>query len=159
MAGQRTGPARGFVDGLLSSSAWSFAGILLFALLELAASVALLTPRRMVSLPPALLMKNARDDYARITILSYRLKYRTRAPLTVVYLGASTAQRALFDGLAPAPIEARLRKKVGERVDFYPLFASGETVEETALLVHQLPKGFRGVVAMVSPRTRISRTG
>jgi hypothetical protein len=139
----------GFLAGLIRPSGASLLGMILFAFVEVVVALVLFTPRRMASLPPVILMKNARDDYARVTFLTYRLKYGPRAPLSVVYLGPSTAQRALFDSLEPRPIEARLGRMVGRDVDFYSLYAAGETIEESALLAHQLPAGFRGVVAMV----------
>ncbi len=138
-----------FVAGLIRPSGASLLGMILFALAEIVVAVVIFTPRRMATLPPVVLMKNARDDYARITFLTYRLKYGARGPLTVVYLGPSTAQRALLDSLDPRPIEARLGKLVGSPVDFYSLYAAGETVEETALLAHQIPADFHGVVAIV----------
>jgi hypothetical protein len=138
-----------FVAGLLRPSGASLVGMILFALAETLAALWIFTPRHMAVLPPVILMNNGRDDYARITFLAYRLEYEARPRLSVVYLGPSTAQRALFDSLEPAPIEAFLRARVGEDVDFYSLYAAGETVEESAILAHHLPDHFRGVVVMV----------
>jgi hypothetical protein len=138
-----------FGAGLLRPSASSFAGMILFALVELTFAASLITPRHLASLPPVLLMTSARDDYARVALETYRIRYLPRAPLAVAYLGASTAQRAIYDDMTPRFIEHRLKNKVGQKVDFYPLIAAGETIQESALLVHQLPKEFRGVIAMV----------
>ena len=137
-----------FYKGLFGTSGVSLLGGLGLALLELLLCVVFVTPRRVAALDPLLLMRHARDDYARITLLALKLKQRPGA-LSVVYLGSSIAQRALYDSLDPAPIERRLTALVGEPITFYSLYASAETVRESELLVEQIPEGFRGLVTMV----------
>src|SRR5207237_1235357 len=69
--------------------------------------------------------------------------------LSVVYLGASTAHRALLDSWDPRPIERELTRRVGEPVRFYSLYCAGQTLREADLLLGYVPERFRGVVVLV----------
>ncbi|HVY47109.1 MAG TPA: hypothetical protein VHB21_14575 [Minicystis sp.] len=136
-------------DGLSNPSAASMFGALAFAAVEILACTFGLTPRRVAALSPYTLMKSEADDYARVTVLALRLKLERPGALSVVYLGPSSAHRALLDSWDPRPIERALTAKIGEPVHFYSLYCAGQTLEESLLLVHQIPRGFRGVVTLV----------
>jgi hypothetical protein len=141
---------REFTTGLLSNSGVSLVGGIVLALLELALFAAFATPRHLAEVSPWLAMRHRRDDYARATILTLRMnRHAASGRLSVVYLGSSVAQRALYDSFDPKPIEKGLSFQTGAPVDFYSLYASSETIHEAELIAEYIPRGFRGVVTMV----------
>ncbi len=144
------GAANRFTRALYNESAVTFVGAVLFALLEATFFVLFATPRHLANVSPWLAMRYPRDDYARDTMITHRLhRYGASGALSVVYVGSSVAQRALFDSWDPKPIEQALAIDVGEHVDFYSLYASSETVHEAELMARYVPEGFRGVVTVV----------
>ncbi|HVY47108.1 MAG TPA: hypothetical protein VHB21_14570, partial [Minicystis sp.] len=137
------------VAGLTDASFRSFVGVALVAAVELAAAALLLTPRAFARLPMAVFMTNGDDDQARVSVLAAKLHASRPGALSVVYLGASTANHALLDSFDPRPMERALSARVGEHVRFWSMYSSLQLFEESLLLVRQLPAGFRGVVAVM----------
>jgi hypothetical protein len=143
------GHARAFFEGLIRPSPASFFGAIVVAVLEIVGATLLLTPRNIAKLDPRVLMRTESDDYAQATVIAFKLRGHPKETLGVVYLGASVAERAIFDGYAPGPIEADLESEVGQPVRFYSLFAHGQLVSEALTLAEQMPPGFRGVVTLM----------
>ena len=99
-------------------------------------------------------MRHRRDDYARATIITLRMnRYGAAGRLSVVYLGSSVAQRALYDSFEPQPSRARVEhwQIPGVRPSTsIPFYASSEDDPRgRGSSPEYIPDGFRGVVTMV----------